>query len=131
MARGRTIVNWYGKEVLADIAKMTVAEEYEASQRIFKDAKRKVPVGNVVRTSGSKEWMRRISGTLRASIKLIKGKYGGRLVWVGDMLAVYYAHFVEFGTVFTKKRRGERFLRRSIDAERRKFLNAIKRNLEG
>ncbi len=129
--KGTYRVEWYTKEVMAAVSEMTRAEEYEASKRVFSSAKKFVPIGKILRLNVTKDWMRRVPGTLKSSIKLLRGRYGGRLVWAGGMIMVYYAHFVEFGTIFTKKRSGERFMRKAINAERTYFLNSIKRNLEG
>ncbi len=129
--KGTYVVQWYTKEVMAAVSAMTRSEEYEASKRVLSSAKKFVPIGKILRLNVTKDWLRRVPGTLKASIRMLRGKYGGRLVWAGGMIMVYYAHFVEFGTVFTKKRSGERFMRKAINAERTYFFNSIKRNLEG
>lgn len=130
-SKGTYRVEWYTKEVMAAVQEMTKAEEYEASKRVMASAKKFVPIGKIIRLNVAKEWMRRVPGTLKASIKMLRGRYGGRLVWAGGMIMVYYAHFVEFGTHLTKKRSGERFMRKAINAERLYFVNSIKRNLQG
>ena len=41
-------VKWYGKEILAEIAAMTAAEEKASAERILKRARKKVPVGTKI-----------------------------------------------------------------------------------
>ena len=69
------------------------------------------------------------------SIKNLSSKYahrgGGRIVFAGDDRLAYYAHFVEFGTVYSRKRGGSRFLRKSILRERRRFRDSIAASLAG
>jgi hypothetical protein len=138
--KGTVKVEWSSKAILDLIKEIAVEQETDAAKRIFAHAIKDVPVGRVVRfkTGRSKKWKwshKRTPGTLMRSIKNLASKYahrgGGRIVWAGDDRLAYYAHFVEYGTVFSKKRGGSRFLRKSILRERRRFRASIAEALEG
>jgi len=138
--KGTVKVEWNSKAVIDLIKEMATEQETEAARRVFAYAIKDVPVGRTVRfkTGRSRKWswfMKRTPGTLMRSIKNLASKYahrgGGKIVWAGDDRLVYYAHFVEYGTVFSKKRGGARFLRKSILRERRRFRDSIAASLEG
>ena len=138
--KGTVKVEWSSKAILDLIKEIAVEQETEAAKRIFAHAIKDVPYGKIVRfkTARSKKWQwfqKRTPGTLMRSIKNLASKYakrgGGRIVWAGDDRLAYYAHFVEYGTVFSKKRGGTRFLRKSILRERRRFRDSIAASLEG
>jgi len=131
-------VEWNSKAVIDLIKEIAAMEEAGAARRVFAYAVRDVPVGNVVRfkTSRSKKWQwfqKRTPGTLMRSIKHLASKFrgGGKIVFAGDDRLAYYAHWVEYGTVFSKRRGGSRFLRKSILRERRRFRDSIASALEG
>ena len=138
--RGTVKVEWNSKAVIDLIKQMATEQETEAAKRVFAHAIKDVPVGRTVRfkTVRSKKWhwfQKRTPGTLMRSIKNLASKYasrgGGKIVFAGDDRLAYYAHFVEYGTVFSKKRGGSRFLRKSILRERRRFRDSIAASLEG
>ena len=138
--KGTVKVEWNSKAILDLIKEMAAEQETEATRRVFAYAIKDVPFGRTVRVKSprSKKWKwfyKRTPGTLMRSIKNLASKYahrgGGRLVFAGDDRLAYYAHFVEFGTVFSKKRGGSRFLRKSILRERRRFRNSIAASLAG
>jgi hypothetical protein len=138
--KGTVKVEWNSKAVIDLIKEMASEQETEAARRVFAYAIKDVPVGRTVRfqTKRSKHWKwfyKRTPGTLMRSIRNLASKYahrgGGRIVWAGDDRLAYYAHFVEFGTVFSKKRGGSRFLRKSILRERRRFRDSIAEGLAG
>jgi len=137
--KGTVKVEWNSKAIIDLIKEMATEQEDEAAKRIFAHAIKDVPYGHIVRfkTGRSKKWQwfqKRTPGTLMRSIKNLASKYaqrgGGRIVFAGDDRLAYYAHFVEYGTVFSKKRGGERFLRKSILRERRRFRDSIQASLE-
>jgi hypothetical protein len=138
--KGTVKVEWNSKAIIDLIKEIAVEQETDAAQRIFAYAIKDVPYGHVVRfkTARSKKWQwfqKRTPGTLMRSIKNLASKYaqsgGGRIVWAGDDRLAYYAHFVEYGTVFSKKRGGSRFLRKSLLRERRRFNASIAEALAG
>lgn len=138
--KGTVKVEWNSKAVIDLIKEMSSEQETDAARRVFAYAIKDVPVGRITRfqTKRSKKWKwfyKRTPGTLMRSIQNLASKYahrgGGRIVWAGDDRLAYYAHFVEFGTVFSKKRGGSRFLRKSILRERRRFRDSIAESLAG
>jgi hypothetical protein len=138
--KGTVKVEWNSKAILDLIKEIAVEQETDAAKRIFAHAIKDVPVGRTVRfkTARSRKWQwfqKRTPGTLMRSIKNLASKYasrgGGKIVFAGDDRLAYYAHFVEYGTVFSKKRGGSRFLRKSILRERRRFRDSIAASLEG
>jgi|WetSurMetagenome_2_1015567.scaffolds.fasta_scaffold118225_4 hypothetical protein len=138
--KGTVKVEWNSKAIIDLIKEMAAEQETEAAKRIFAHAIKDAPFGKVVRfkTAKSKKWKwyyKRTPGTLMRSIKNVASKFahrgGGRIVLAGDDRLVYYAHFVEFGTVFSKKRGGSRFLRKALLRERRQFKDSIAAALEG
>ena len=138
--RSTVKVEWNSKAVIDLIKQMATEQEAEAARRVFAYAIKDVPVGRTLRfkTARSRKWkwsLKRTPGTLMRSIKNLSSKYahrgGGKIVFAGDDRLAYYAHFVEYGTVFSKKRGGARFLRKSILRERRRFRDSIANVLEG
>ena len=128
-----TIVEWNADSVLTQIRAMTSEQEERSAQRLLQRVKRRVPVRikpytpSVERAS---DWKGRKRGRLKASIRKLPSKFrdGGWLVWAGDRLA-YYARFVEYGTIFMKKKSGERYMKKSLFEERNYFISELKRNL--
>lgn len=152
MQSGKVTTDWNSKSVVNLIREMATQEEDGASKRIFARAVSYAPIGQYemyrypkARTplarrgkyskSGfKKDWQRREAGSLMRSIERFTSKFGaegGKLVWAGNERLVYYAHFVEFGTVHMQKRKGYRFMRRALENERRMFLRKLKANLAG
>ncbi len=131
---GKIKVEWNSKAVMQALKEMTEFEEERAAKRVWAWAIKNVPIGKITRIpkGNAKEWAKRIPGTLLKSIKIFKSRFkeGGQLVWAGNTFLVYYAHFVEFGTVFMTKRRGERFMRKAILRERRNFYKQLENNLK-
>ena len=132
MAKGKFKVEWYSKEVLSAIAAMTEAEEKEAAQRVLIRARRKVPVGTkiVATPFKGKAHQSRYPGRLKESLRTTRSKFkeGGWLVWAGNELA-YYARFVEYGTVFMKRRTGYKYLRGALNLERSYFIRRLRKQL--
>ena len=125
-------IKWYGKEILSEIAAMTEAEEKAAAERVLKRARKKVPVGRRVISSTwiGKEWQSRRPGRLRESLRIERSKFpnGGWLVFAGSQLA-YYARWVEYGTVFMRKRKGYRFLKGALTLEKAYFTRQLRKKL--
>jgi uncharacterized protein YaiE (UPF0345 family) len=151
MAAINVKVEWNSKAVINLIREMATQEEAASTHRIFAYARSAVPIGkygqyrypsarvpymrrkkgelSYRRGKTKKDWQERRAGRLFRSIKKLESKYGkdgGKLVFAGDMRLTYYAHFVEFGTVYFKqKRSGYKFLRNAINRERRVFSGKI------
>lgn len=132
MAKGKFKIQWYGKEVLQEIAAMTAAEEKAAAQRVLKRARRKVPIGTKIQASpyGGKAHQSRYPGRLRSTLRLARSKFkdGGWLVFAGNDLA-YYARFVEYGTIFMTRRKGYKYLRGALALEKGYFTRQLRKKL--
>ncbi len=132
MPKGRFKVEWIGDQVLATISDMTDEEEKAAAERVKKRALRYVPVGTriVATPFRGKAAQSRYPGRLKSTIRIEKSKFkdGGYLVWAGSDLA-FYAPFVEFGTIFMKKRKGFRFMKRAVALEKSYFIRRLRKRL--
>ena len=132
MAKGKFKIEWYGKEVLREIAAMTSAEEKAAAARVLKRARKKVPVGTKIQASPfrGKAHKSRYPGRLRSTLRLARSKFkdGGWLVFAGSDLA-YYARFVEYGTVFMTRRKGYKYLRGALSQEKSYFTRQLRKKL--
>ena len=132
MARAKFKMEWHAKEVLREIAAITEAEERAAAERVYKRARRYVPVGNkiVAKKPGRKIYHSRHPGRLRRSIKLKRSQFpdGGWLVFAGNELA-YYARWVEYGTVFMSMRKGYKYMRKSLALEKSRFTRQLRKKL--
>lgn len=109
---------------------MTEEEEKESADRVLKRAKKYVPVGKK-RIKSDVIWRRRIPGSLRRSIKVKKSKFqeGGYIVRAGNERRIFYAHWVEFGTIFMSRRKGYKYLRKAMNLERSRFTRMLRKNL--
>jgi len=140
--KGRFSIKWYTKELLQEVRLINADEEKAAAQRIMKRIHKKVPVsGGQNATTGARrirkykyhqQWRTRRPGRLKSSIREAPSKFkdGGHLVFVGGHLP-YYAYWVEKGTVFTYKqkygRKGEQYMKRSVDLERARFIRNMRK----
>lgn len=148
----KTKVVWNSKAILDLMREITDEQENISAQRIWSTAIHLVPKGKygsyryeksrkpLIRRGKQKgrgvvkkDWQIKRVGTLMRSIKRVSSKFkeGGKLVWVGNERIAYYAHFIEFGTVFMRMRRGYRFLRKAINKERNRFLKELQAKVNG
>ena len=139
---GRFSIKWYTKELLAEMRGINAAEEKAAAQRIMKRIHKKVPVSGgqhsttkarrIKKYKFNQQWRTRRPGRLKSSIRLNPSKFkdGGHLVFVGGHIP-YYAYWVERGTVFTYKlkygRKGEQYMKKSVDLERARFIRNMRK----
>lgn len=147
--------DWNSKAIINIIREMATHEEAASTHRIFAYARSNVPIGkygkyryssartpfyrrkkdsmSYRRGKTKKDWQERRAGRLFRSIRKLESKYGkdgGKIVFAGSDRLTYYAHFVEFGTVYFKqKRRGYKFLRGGINREKRLFTGKIQESL--
>jgi hypothetical protein len=138
--RGTYKVEWNSKAILDEIQAMAAVEESAAAKRVWAYAIKNVPVGNTTiydqhgPRKGKFKWYRRRSpGTLLRSIRNLASKFtgGGKVVYAGDERLAYYAHWVEYGTIFFKqKRHGYRYLRNSLLREKRAFAKKLQEALQ-
>lgn len=136
MAKGKFKIQWYADDVMRAISQMTYAEERDSAARIEKRAQRYVPVGSQVRATPfrGKLWQNRYPGTLKRSIKKLRSRFtgGGFIVKAGHDMGdgpAFYGHWVEFGTVFMRKRRGYKFMRKALALEKALFTRNLRKQL--
>lgn len=154
--KNQVILEWYGDEILKQLARGKEHSERETAERVYRRAVANAKPGsyrrsfrNVYFALGDKEkkkpirmkpWQQRMPGRLRASIRKMVSKYkqGGFVVMAGDFLA-YYARIVEFGTKARRQkttgrftgmqRKGSRYMRKVIGQEKRFLLNSIRQQI--
>ena len=102
MAIAKMKVVWNGRKVSNEISGELRKAEKSIADKIADDARRLCPVGvrEGKRGKGQKTWNIRQPGTLKNSIRVEKGKYGGYLVKVGgqgEWGDAFYATFIELG----------------------------------
>jgi len=133
MAKLRFKIQWYADDVIKAIREMTYEEEKAAGERIIKRVKKNVPVGKriVAAPFRGKSWQSRYPGRLKASIRLKKSKYrgGGFVAIAGDDYNIYYAHWVEYGTIFMMRRKGYKYMRNALKAEKSLFTRRLRKRL--
>lgn len=125
------------KEVFQHVADLAIAGANNVMDDVANDARRRVPVGNITRKDGSvmrdvafipksgrgkgkivnfiaDTWMGRVPGSLKATIRKVEkiNRPGNIRVYAGSK-KVFYARFVEYGTVKTK---AQPYLRPSFHA---------------
>ena len=132
MPKGRFKVEWYGNQILREISAISENEEKQSAERVMKRALRYVPVGKTVRAIPfrGKSYQSRYPGRLKSTIRIEKSKFkdGGYLVWMGSDLA-YYSRFIEYGTIFMKKRKGYKVLKRASNLEKSYFIRRFRKML--
>lgn len=133
MAKGRFKIQWYADDVLKAVAAMTYTEEKASAERLAQRARRYVPVGRRISVTpfGGKAHQSRYPGRLKASIRPYRSRFpgGGFTVFAGDDQTIYYAHWVEFGTVFMARRRGYKYMRKAISMEKAYFTRRLRKQL--
>ena len=97
-----------------------------AAEVVAEDARRRVPIGKSrPGTKGGKDWTAREAGALRKSIRVVR-LYGDPKrnvrVYAGSR-KVFYARFVEYGTV---KMRAKPFLRPAFNANKSRIKSILK-----
>lgn len=124
-------LEWHAKEVMRAVSAMTKDEEKASAHRILKRARRYVPVGNRTINSRGKSWKSRHPGKLKGSLEVHESRYpeGGYVVFAGDDYDLFYAHFIEFGTIFMEKRKGYKFMRKATNLERARFVRQLRKNM--
>ena len=115
-------VEWFGNQVLTKMRQVADFNEAEVANRVYREARRRCPIGKRKRYVSATEpsWKSSKPGRLKNSIKVYKSKYkdGGYIVIAGNYDA-FYARFVELGTPgLIMKREGKAYLRTPIPAKR-------------
>lgn len=150
--KNQVLIEWFGDELLKQIKDVKEHDEKEAADRIHRAVLAKVPVGSYRRsyrrtyttmmgkTVRMKPWQQRLPGRLKSSIAKYKSKFqgGGYIVMAGNYLA-WYARIVEYGTKmrrqkttgrFTGRQKAERYLKRVLNAEKRRFINQVRQSMQ-
>lgn len=96
-----------------------------AGELVAQDARRRVPIGTSrPAAKGGKDWTAREAGALRNSIRVVTlhdNPMKGVRIYAGSR-KVYYARFVEYGTV---KMRARPFLRVALQAMKSSILSLV------
>ena len=135
MAKPKFKLEWYADEVIKAVSNMTHEEEKAAAKRIRKRARRYVPVGGrtIEKRAGVKAWKSRHPGKLKSTIRVRPSRFreGGFIVSAGNEKEVFYAHFIEYGTIFfhAPYRKGYKFMKKATNLERARFVRQIKKQL--
>ena len=114
-------VEWHPEELTAAVEKHMMDRLEVAAEQIASRARQLVPIGKDV-PQGKGKWSKRESGALKRTIRVVRLKGDPKQnvrVYAGNSGDVYYAGFVEYGTV---KMKAKPFLRPA--------LNEIKSRIE-
>jgi HK97 gp10 family phage protein len=98
-------VDWHPDLASDEITKKAMNRLKRAAETIASKARQKVPIGRDI-PAGAGKWSKRESGALKKSIRVVRLKGDPKLnirVYAGSK-EVYYARFVEYGTVKMKAR---------------------------
>lgn len=119
------VVGWRAKDVFRGIADQAFANAEIVMDEVVSIARNLCPVGTISRPipPGGKYWQERIPGALRATIRRVSRKDKNNIrVYAGNK-KVYYARFVEYGTVKTRKKP---FVRPAFQQVKGRILRGIK-----
>lgn len=119
------IANWRAKEVFNEISTQAFKNAETVMDQVAAAAKIKAPVGTITRTAtgSSKVWTERIPGSLRKSIRRVSRTDKNNVRVYAGNFQVYYARFVEMGTVKMRKRP---YLRPAFQEIKARILNTIR-----
>jgi len=109
------VENWYPEKITAEIEKKAMDRLEKAAESVASRARGLVPVGKDV--AGKGKWSKREAGALKKSIRVVRLKGDPKMnvrVYAGNR-DVFYARFVEYGTVKMKARP---FLRPALNASK-------------
>jgi len=123
------IANWNAEKVLKGAIAASMDRLEEIGHIIADKAKTLVPVGKDRPAYGNgKDWTARQAGALRASIRVVRlhGDPKKNVRVYAGSLKVYYARFVEKGTV---KMRARPFLRPALNASKSAARALLNRGL--
>jgi len=110
------VASWNPEPVLAEIRANTMDRLQEIAEKVADKARQNVPVGKDV-PQGKGKWSKREAGALKKSIRVVRLKGDPKSnvrIYAGNR-EVFYARFVEYGTV---KMPAKPFLRPALEAVR-------------
>ncbi len=114
------VASWNPKEA-DERLRGNVMERLQAiGEKVAQDARGRVPVGKDV-PQGKGKWSKREAGALKKSIRVVRLHGDPKMnvrVYAGNR-EVYYARFVEYGTV---KMKAKPFLRPALNAAKKDLL---------
>lgn len=114
------VVNWNPEKANKELRAVVMDRLQKIAEKVATIARQKVPVGEDV-PQGPGKWSKRESGALKKSIRVVR-LYGDPKknvrVYAGSK-EVYYARFVEYGTV---KMKAKPFLRPAVSAAKKDIL---------
>lgn len=118
------VANWRAKDIFNSIAKQAFENAELVMDEVVTIAKGFCPVGTISRPQrGSKGWTERIPGSLRSTIRRVSRTDKNNIrVYAGNK-KIFYARFVEMGTVKMRKRP---YLRPALQAVKGSVLRRIK-----
>ncbi len=117
------VSNWNPQRFDGEIMSAGMDRLEKAAGIIAEDARRRVPVGKSV--IGKGKWSSRESGALKRSIRVVRlrdSKARNIRIYAGNR-EVYYARWVEYGTVKMKARP---FLRPALNVSKSKIQNILR-----
>ncbi|MHB8110493.1 MAG: HK97-gp10 family putative phage morphogenesis protein [Syntrophorhabdaceae bacterium] len=109
------VKDWAPEKITAEIEKKVMDRLESAAQRVAEKARSLVPVGKDV--TGKGKWSKREAGALKNTIRVVRLKGDPKQnirVYAGNR-DVYYARFVEYGTV---KMKAKPFMRPALNASK-------------
>lgn len=110
------IVNWAPEKITAEIEKTAMDRLEKAGEIVAERARGLVPVGITI-PKGKGKWSGREAGALKKSIRVVRLQGDPKMnvrVYAGNK-DVFYARFVEYGTV---KMPAKPFLRPALNASK-------------
>jgi HK97 gp10 family phage protein len=140
------VANWRDKEVFARIEETAIRNGNEFMDEVVAEAKRRCPIGDETRPGGftdatveftprtgrnkgklvkfgtHKRWKGRFPGQLQSTIRRTNKAGASTIRVYAGNFKVYYARFVEKGTV---KMRKKPFLRPAFDGKKRQALKRV------
>jgi HK97 gp10 family phage protein len=114
--------NWKAKDVFKDIAEQAFQNAELVMDDVVQSAKAHCPVGKAVSKSG-KDWTERVPGSLRNTIRRVSRRDKGNIRVYAGSKKVFYARFVEMGTV---KMRKKPYLRPAFQQRKGAILKKVK-----
>ena len=116
------VENWAPDKITTEIEKKAMDRLAKAGELVASRARSKVPIGKDV-PQGKGKWSKREAGVLKKTIRVVRLTGDPKLnirIYAGNR-DVYYARFVEYGTV---KMRAKPFLRPAL-AESKSSIKSI------
>ncbi len=114
------VAHWDPKIADAEIKEKVMDRLQIIAEGVADRARQKVPIGKDV-PQGKGKWSKREAGALKKSIRVVRLHGDPKMnvrIYAGNR-EVYYARFVEYGTV---KMRAQPFLRPAINAAKKGIL---------